>query len=168
MAEGGTRRRTVEWRDPTEAARRGRLMSGIEYLAAIRDGALPPPPVMALLGFGLATLEPGLVAMELEPGEHQYNPLGVVHGGVLATVLDSVMGCAVHSTLPQGRGYTTLEFKVNFVRAATLESGRLRAEGRLVHGGRQVATAEARIVDAANRLCAHATTTCLVFDLPPG
>jgi uncharacterized protein (TIGR00369 family) len=104
--------------------------------------------------------------MRMIPAEYHYNPLGSVHGGILATLLDSVMGCAVHSTLPKGRGYTSLEIKVNYVRAVTGESGELSAEGRMVHGGRRSAVAEGRVVDAKGRLCATASTTCLVFDLP--
>jgi uncharacterized protein (TIGR00369 family) len=100
------------------------------------------------------------------PPEFHYNPLASVHGGIVATLLDSVMGCAVHSKLPRGRGYTTVEIKVNYVRPVTAATGRVRAEGTTIHVGRQIATAEGRLVDAAGRLYAHATTTCLVFALP--
>jgi uncharacterized protein (TIGR00369 family) len=106
------------------------------------------------------------VVMRLTPAEYHYNPIGTMHGGILATLLDSVMGCAVHSTLPKGRAYTSLEIKVNYVRAVTNESGELSAEGNVVHGGRRSAVAEAKVVDAKGRLCATASTTCLVFDLP--
>jgi uncharacterized protein (TIGR00369 family) len=105
--------------------------------------------------------------MSLLPAEEHYNPIGSVHGGIIATLLDSVMGCAVHSLLPQGRGYTTLEIKVNYLRAVTHATGRITAEGSALHLGRQMATAEARLRDGSDRLYAHATTTCLVFDLPP-
>jgi uncharacterized protein (TIGR00369 family) len=149
------------------AARHGRGLSGLDYLAAIRDGRIPKPPIAAVLDFDLIEVEPGRAVFACEPGERHYNPLGVVHGGMAATLLDSAMGCAVHSTLPQGRGYTTLEMKVNLVRAVTAATGRLRAEARVVHAGRQSATAEARLVDAEGKLYAHGTTTCLVFDIPP-
>jgi uncharacterized protein (TIGR00369 family) len=109
-------------------------------------------------------VEEGRVVMRMPPGEHLYNPLGGVHGGGLATLLDSVMGCAVHSTLPPGRSYTTLEIKVNYVRAATAAAAELIAEGRVLHAGRRSAVAEAKIVDAGGRLLTTASTTCLVFD----
>ena len=165
-ADPPCRERTVTWGDPKAAAHAGRTMAGLDYLRAMGEGTLPPPPVSALLGMEVAEVEPGRVVMRLWPGEHLYNPLGSVHGGLLATLLDSVMGCAVHSTLPQGRGYTTLEIKVNYVRAVTDAAGMVSAEGRVVHVGRQTAVAEARLTDAAGKLYATANTTCLVFDLP--
>jgi len=164
---GDVRRVTVEWQDPLPTAAYGRGLSGLDYLAAIRDGRVPKPPIAALLDFDLVEVEPGRAAFRCAPGERHYNPLGVVHGGLAATLLDSAMGCAVHSTLPEGRGYTTLEIKVNLVRAITRTVGALRAEARIVHAGRQAATAEGRLVDADGKLYAHGTTTCLVFDLPP-
>ncbi len=160
------RRRTVTWSDPKAAAAEGRGLAGIDYLRAMMEGRLPRPPVTALLGIGLSSVEPGAVAMEMPVGEHLYNPLGSVHGGMIATILDSVMGCAVHSVLPLGRGYTTLEIKVNFLRAVTDLVGTVRAEGRVVHAGRQSAVADAKLVDAAGKIYATASTTCLVFDLP--
>ena len=99
----------------------------------------------------------------MTPGEQHYNPIGAVHGGIITTILDSVMGCAVHSTLPAGVGYTTLELKVNFVRAVTHRVGPLRCEGKVVHGGRQVATADATLTDLNGKLYAHATSTCMIF-----
>ena len=161
------RERTVSWSDPKEAARAGRAMAGLDFLIAMRDGTLPSPPALVLLGIEMAEAEPGRIVMRLLPGEHLYNPLGSVHGGMIATLLDSVMGCAVHSTLPQGRGYTTLEIKVNYLRAVTEGAGVVSAEGRVVQAGRQAAVAEARLTDAAGKLYATASTTCLVFDLPP-
>jgi uncharacterized protein (TIGR00369 family) len=160
------RTRIVRWGDPKANAAAGRAMAGIDHLRAMMAGDLPPPPIMALLGIELVSVEPGVVAMAIEAGEHLYNPIGSVHGGVAATILDSVMGCAVHSRLPRGRGYTTLEIKVNYVRAITEASGRVVAEGRVAHLGGRAAVADARLVDAAGRLCATASTTCLVFDLP--
>jgi uncharacterized protein (TIGR00369 family) len=116
-----------------------------------------------LLDMSLIEVEPGRALFKLEPGEYQFNTIGSVHGGVLATLLDSTMGCAVHAMLPAGTGYTTLELKVNFLRRVTGETGSLRCEGSVIHLGRNVATAEARITDGEARLVAHATTTCLVI-----
>src|SRR5262245_45243143 len=160
------RTRTVRWEDPLRGAATGRTLGGREYLEKIARGELPAAPIALVLGFGLAEVGDGRAVFTIEPGEHQYNPIGMVHGGVLATVLDSAMGCAVHSTLPAGVGYTTLELKVNYVRAVTRRTPRLFAEGRIVHAGRRIATAEGRVVDDAGKLYAHGTTTCLV--LPAG
>lgn len=155
--------RTVIWEDPVAAAKAAASLSGIECLRAIADGRIPAPPIALLLGFGIVEVSEGRVVFATEPGEHHYNPIGVVHGGLAATLLDSAMGCAVHSLLPQGRGYTTLELKVNYVRALTRKTGRVRAVATVIHHGRTVATAEGRIVDDKGRLYAHATTTCMIF-----
>ena len=114
------------------------------------------------------TAEPGVVVMHSIPGIRHYNPIGSVHGGYAATLLDSAMGLAVHSMLPAGTGYTTLEFKVSFIKGMTKDTGPVRTEGRVLSVGRRAATAEARITDAKDRLLAHATTTCLVFEIPKG
>ena len=161
-----TRTRTVTWEDPLVSARAGATLSGIDYLRAIAQGKLPPPPIALLLGFDIAEVAEGRVVFTAETGEHQYNPIGVVHGGLAATLLDSAMGCAVHSRLPAGRGYTTLEIKVNYVRAIKRESGRLRAIGTVIHMGGKIATAEARLLDGDGRLCAHGTTTCILLGAP--
>ncbi len=138
---------------------------GIALLRAMQSGALPPPPIMTLLGFALAEVEEGRAVFAGTPGERHYNPLGTVHGGFAATLLDSCMACAVHSMLPAGTGYTTLEIKVNYVRPLTAETGEVRAEGRALHVGKRSATAEGRLLDGAGRLLAHGSTTCLVFPL---
>jgi uncharacterized protein (TIGR00369 family) len=138
-------------------------MSGIEFLRAIRDGRLPPPPIAALLGFRLAEVDAGHAVFEALPGEQHYNPIGVVHGGLAMTLLDSAMGCAVHSQMPAGGAYTTLEAKTNLTRAITSQTGKLRAIGKVLHIGSRIATAEGRLVDAAGRLYAHASTTCIVL-----
>ena len=166
--EAAARRRLVEWEDQAASAEALRALSGRDFLTGILDGRIPAPPVARLLGFTFTGVAEGSVAMELDPAEFHYNPLSTVHGGVAATILDSVMACAVHSTLPAGRGYTTLEIKINYVRAITAATGRLRAEGKIIHVGRQVATAEGRLVDASGRLYVHGTTTCLVFAMPEG
>jgi uncharacterized protein (TIGR00369 family) len=162
------RTRIVTWEDPLATAHAGVALSGIEFLRAVARGEIPPPPIALLLGFTLDEVEEGRVVFTAEPGEHHYNPIGVVHGGLAATMLDSAMGCAVHSRLPEGRAYTTLEIKVNFVRAIRRDSGRLRAEGQVVHMGGRVATAEGRLVDATGQLYAHATTTCMLFNAQRG
>ena len=153
----------VTWKDPMQLAEKGRAMPGIEFLRAIRDGRLPAPPIARLLGFDLVEVESGHAVFELAPGEQHYNPIGVVHGGVAMTLLDSAMGCAVQTQMPAGDGYTTLEAKTNLVRPITSTTGRLRAIGKLVHLGKRVATAEGRLEDQEGKLYAHATTTCLIL-----
>lgn len=137
--------------------------SGLEMLQALLAGEIPPPPMAVTLDFTLLRVEPGFALFQGQPSFSHYNPMGTVHGGWFATMLDSAMGCAVHSTLPAGKAYTTLELKLNLVRAITDAVPLVRAEGRLVHGGRQVVTAEGRLVGPDGKLYAHASTTCLVF-----
>ena len=153
----------VTWQDPVELAKVARSMAGIEFLRAMRDGKLPPPPIAQLLGFTLVEVEPGRAVFEVQPGERHYNPIGVVHGGLAMTLLDSAMGCSVQTQMPAGGGYTTLEAKTNLVRAITAETGLLRAIGKVLHVGKRIATAEARLEDKAGKLYAHATTTCIVL-----
>jgi uncharacterized protein (TIGR00369 family) len=152
----------VSWEDPRALGEQARAMAGLAFLEAIRDGELPPAPIQRLLGFTLTEVDHGRVVFAAEPGEQHYNPIGVVHGGFAATLLDSAMGAAVHSTLPSGQGYTTLETKFNLVRPITAGSGPIAAEGSVVHRGRQVATAEAQLRDGAGKLLAHGTSTCLI------
>jgi uncharacterized protein (TIGR00369 family) len=154
---------TVAWQDPVQLANAGRTLPGIEFLRAIRDRKLPSPPIAVLLGFDLVEVETGRAVFEVTPGERHYNPIGVVHGGLAMTLLDSCMGCAVQTHMLAGSGYTTLEAKTNLVRAITAETGRLRAIGKTLHVGKRMATAEGRLEDAAGKLYAHATTTCLVL-----
>jgi uncharacterized protein (TIGR00369 family) len=154
---------SVTWSDPQELAAAARSMPGIEFLRAIRDGRLPGPPIAQLMGFSLAEVEPGYAVFECVPGERHYNPIGVVHGGLAMTLLDSCMGCCVQSAMPPGSGYTTLEAKTNLVRPITMATGKLRAIGKLVHAGKRVATAEGRLEDESGKLYAHATTTCIVL-----
>jgi uncharacterized protein (TIGR00369 family) len=155
---------SVSWEDPQRLAQAGRSMSGIEFLRAIRDRKLPAPPIAMLLGFDLVEVEAGHTVFEITPGERHYNPIGVVHGGLAMTLLDSCMGCAVQTHMPAGSGYTTLEAKTNLVRAITSETGKLRAIGRTLHVGKRMATAEGRLEDASGKLYAHATTTCIVLN----
>ena len=137
--------------------------SGLQIMQAMLDGALPYPYIAETLDFALLSIGPGMAVFQGTPQLKHYNPLGSVHGGWFATLLDSALGCAVHTSLAAGYGYTTAELGVNIVRAASSRSGPLRAIGQVLHSGRQLATAEARIVDASGKLYAHATTTCLVF-----
>ena len=159
-----TRERTITWDDPLESFGAAATMSGLEYLEAIRDGIVPPPPIAVLLGFDRPVeLAEGRAVFAVTPQEFHYNPIGVVHGGLAATLLDSAMGCAVQTTLPAGTGYTTLEIKVNFARAITRDTGRIRCEATVIHRGRTIATAEGRVIaEETGKLLAHGTTTCLV------
>jgi uncharacterized protein (TIGR00369 family) len=143
-------------------------MAGIDFVRAIFDGKLPAPPIMQTVEPFDQSAEPGVVAFHSIPGFRHYNPIGSVHGGYAATLLDSAMGLAVHTALPAGTGYTTLEFKISFIKGMTKHTGPVRTEGRTLNVGRRTATGEARITDANGRLLAHATTTCLVFEIPKG
>ena len=145
-------------------------LSGLDYLRAIADGRIAPPPIAVLLGIGIVDVQPGRVTFSLEVGEHLYNPIGSVHGGVFCTLLDSAMGCAVHSTLGRGHAYTTLELKVNLVKALTVTTPSVVATGQVISAGRRVATASGQITGPDGTLYGHASTTCLVFEpqLHPG
>jgi uncharacterized protein (TIGR00369 family) len=154
---------TVSWQDPLNMAQAARGMAGIDFLRGVRDGAIQSAPIQELIGMKLAEVEPGRAVWQFTPGEQHYNPIGTMHAGVAATLLDSAMACAVHSTIPLGKGYTTLEFKINLVSAVTVKAGVLSAIGKVVHGGKSTATAEARLEDAAGRLYAHGTTTCIIL-----
>ena len=140
-------------------------MSGLEFLQSIADGRLPRPPISVTLDFALIAVGKGTATFEGHPGHAHYNPIGSVHGGYAATLLDSCMACAVQSTLARGLGYTTLEFKVSLVRGITAETGTVQAVGTVVSSGRRVATAEGRLTDSRGRLLATGTTTCLVLEL---
>ncbi|MBC3920744.1 PaaI family thioesterase [Undibacterium sp. CY18W] len=143
-----------------------KAVSGIDFLLGILNGDYPVAPIGKTMDFIPVEGEPGRIVFQGTPGVQHYNPLGSVHGGYFCTLLDSAVGCAVQSMLPKGMGYTTLEIKVNLIRAMNSKTGPVRAEGKVIQVGRQVGTAEGRIVDAAGRIYAHATTTCLVFPLP--
>lgn len=160
-----TRTRTITWHDPAEAAALSDGLTGLEILHRISSGLIPAPPAAALVGFEPSYVMPGRVVFAYEPREEHYNTLGAVHGGILTTVLDTVMGCAVHSKLAAGIAPVTIELKTSFVHPATLESGILRAEGRVVHPGSRVATAEARLEGEDGTLYAHASSSWLIYDL---
>ena len=158
------RERTISWEDPFTVPRAAAGRSGLEVLKEMFEGRLPPPPITQTLGFAGVQVEKGKAVFEGEPGEHLYNPIGVVHGGFAMTLLDSAMGCAVHSTLAAGERYTTLEVTTNFVRPITGDTGRVRCEGVVVHRGGTVATAEGRLIAVdSGKLLAHGTTTCLIL-----
>jgi uncharacterized protein (TIGR00369 family) len=162
-----SRQRTFRWPDPAEYAEPIRRMSGLDFMRAFRDGKLPAPPFMEMLGIRVASVEPGSVAFEFEPAEYMYSPLGNVHGGIVTVLLDTAMGCSFHTTLPPGVGYTTLELKVSFLRSVTARSGTLHAIGSVLHSGSRVATVEARLTDRDRRLQAHATSTLLLLRPEP-
>ncbi len=164
--QAGTRSRTFTWTDPGLHASEVGRRSGLEVMLAMRDGELPPPPVMQMVGMGGLDVADGRVTFYLDPQEFHYNPIGSVHGGVIATVLDSATGCSVHTMLPAGVGYTSLDLSVKFLRAVTVDSGRLTVAGQVLQKGRRTALAEARMTDAHGRLVAHATSSCLLFELP--
>jgi len=160
--------REIQWEDPAILGTASRETNGLELLQDMLTRHRPPAPIMSLTGMAFSEVSSDLVVMSLAPQECHYNMLGAVHGGVVATtLLDSVMGCAVHSTLPAGRGYTTVEIKVNYVRSLTVDIDSLRAEGRVLHAGRRIATAEAALRGGANRLYAHGTTPCLLLEVGP-
>ena len=140
-------------------------MAGVDYLQAMIDGELPPPPISGLLQFDVMSAEPGRVVFTCRPDESAYNPIGAIHGGLVCTLLDSVTGCAVHSTLPQGKGYTSVEIKVNYLKAVRLSSGVLTATGTVVKSGSRVGFAEGVVTDASGAVVATATSTLLIFDL---
>jgi len=159
----GVRTRTITWTDPARARFRLRGEDGLTQLRAIMRGDAAPPPAAALLGMEITEAERGRVLFSLVADEIHENPMGTMHGGIIATLVDSAMGCAVASMLDAGVGYTTLELKINYVRPIVRTTGRLHAEGRVVHFGGRVATTDARVVDDAGTLYAHATSTCLVI-----
>lgn len=158
------RERTVTWSDPVASAATGREMAGLDYLRAIMSGAAAPPPFLSLLGATMESADPGRVTMGLVPAEFHYNPYSTVHGGVLASLLDSVMSCAILTLLPRGRGNTTIDLTVNYLRPLSITTGPVEIEGTVVHTGRTTAVAQGRVIDAAGTLYAVSTTTCLLLD----
>jgi uncharacterized protein (TIGR00369 family) len=162
---GQQRSKTVTWHEPGPSTAKGLSMSGLDYLRAMATGELPQPPIAGLFGFDITSADPGRVVFTCQPDESAYNPIGAVHGGVVCTLLDSVTGCAIHSTLPQGKGYTSVEIKVNYLKAVRLNSGLLTATGTVVKAGSRVGFAEGVVTDAGGAVVATATSTLLVFDL---
>ena len=164
MPDRPERVRTVTWENPRATARQARQISGSEFFDKMRRGEIPEPPFSRLLGLDVFDAEPGRFVMTFQPQEFHYNPMGCVHGGILATVLDSVMSAAIHTSLPAGRGYLTLEIKVNFLRPIFAATGEVMATGTLVSLGNRIATAEGKIIDSLNKVCATGTATCLLFE----
>jgi len=157
------RYRMVTWQDPAELSRAAHELSGLELLHRIASRQLPPPPVADLVGFSPTFVSPGLVVFDYEPREEHYNALGTVHGGIVTTILDAAMSCAVHSELESGIAYATVELKTSFVRPVTLAVGPLRAEGRVVHAGSRIATAEAKLLDGDGTLYATSSSTSMIL-----
>ena len=164
LAPESTRSRTIVWQDPVAAAGAGAALAGLDYMRAIAAGELPPPPIAVLMRMQPVEVDPGLVVFEGEPGEEHYNPIGTVHGGYAATLLDSALGCAVHTTLPAGVGYTSLGLEAKFVRPITRDTGRVLCEATVLYRGRKQATAEANLVAAdSSKLLAHGIATCMLL-----
>lgn len=160
---GSTRQRLYQWEDPAISAAAARELDGLAFFDALMAGAIPPPPISMTLDFGLVSVQRGKVVFEITPAECHYNPIGSVHGGVYATLCDSACGCAVHSMLPAGAHYTSMDLNVRFIRPITAGSGPLLCEGNVQHLGKRMALAEARLTDRAGKLYAHATSGCLIF-----
>ncbi len=159
------RERTITWQDPAPATAAGLAMPGIDYMQAILKGELPASPIAQTLQFELVEVAPGRAVFTCTPDESVYNPIGVVHGGLVCTLLDSAAGCALHTTLPQGKGYTSVEIKVSYLKAVRSTSGLLTATGTVVKSGSRVGFTEATVTDGSGALVATATSTLLVFDL---
>ncbi|MDX2969503.1 PaaI family thioesterase [Kribbella solani] len=160
------RSRTFSWTDPAETAALIGSSTGLETLRAMQDGRLPAPPILRLVGATGFEAEEGKVTVFMPAAEFHYNPLGSVHGGVIATLLDTAAGCTVHSTLPAGFGYTSLDLMTRFIKPVTVASGVLRCEGGIISRGRRTAVAESHLYDERGKLLAHATSTCLIFEIP--
>jgi uncharacterized protein (TIGR00369 family) len=157
---------TVTWNDPRPALALVQTMPGLDYLRGIAAGELPPPPIAQLLGMGITRVEDGEVEFTVQPHASHYNPIGVVHGGVMCTALDTVAGCAVHTTLAAGWGYTSIDINVSYLRGITLDTGLVTVTGRVTKRGRRVAFATAEAVDAAGNVLATATSSLLVMEPP--
>ncbi len=165
MTETTLREKTVSWDDPMEIALAGRGQAGLDFLRSMIAGDLPAPPIANLVGMGLVEVEHGRAVFTLTPDESMFNPIGAVHGGVVCTLLDSALGCALHTTLPAGKGYTSVEIKVSFLKAVRPSSGLLTATGRVVRVGSRVGFTEGEVTDASGALVATASSTLLLFDL---
>ncbi|PZS15947.1 MAG: aromatic compound degradation protein PaaI [Pseudonocardiales bacterium] len=162
-AWGAPRTKTITWYDPMTAATAGAAVAGIDHLGRMKRGELPPPPIASHFDMRLVDVSAGEVVFTCVPDESAYNPIGVVHGGLVCTLLDSVLGCAVQSTLPAGVGYTSIELKVNYLRSVHADTGELRARGWVTKPGRRVAFVEGDVRDATGKIVATASGTCLVM-----
>lgn len=156
---------TVQWQDPMASATEGMAMAGLDYMTAVAEGRIPPAPIAVLMNMAPIEVEEGRAVFAGLPGEEHYNPIGVVHGGFMATLLDSVAGCAVHTTLAVGEAYTTQTLEVKNLRPLRSDTGVVRAEGEVVYRGRRQATADARLfAEDSGKLLATATSTCLILN----
>lgn len=162
MSAKAKRSHTFTWEDPRAAVRVGSELNGLELMEKIVSGDVPPPPIMVLMNARLVKVSDGRAIFEAQPAEYHFNPMNHIHGGFAATLLDSAMGCAIHTTLSTGVAYTTVEIKINYVRPLSNRVGMVRCEGTAIHVGGRIATAEGRIVDQEGNLYAHGTTTCLI------
>lgn len=159
------REKTFSWGNPLIGAKAAQTMNGLDYLKAMERGELPKPPIAEALDLCEIDVEHGKVTFYFTPAEFHYNPIGSVHGGAISTVLDSAMGCTLHSLLPQGTAYTTLELKINFLRPITVKNGRLICAGKVIHLGSKTALVEAQIVDTDGKVYAHGVSTCIIMQL---
>lgn len=158
-----TRERTINWEDPAPLLERAAGMTGLQYMQAMAAGEIPPPPIAKLMGFELVEIREGLASLSVVPQEWHYNPIGMVHGGLAATILDTVVGISVHTTLDVGQAYSTVDLHVQYLRAMTAQTGRVTAVGEIVHRGRRIATAEGKVTDERGRVLASAITTCVIL-----
>jgi len=159
------RERIITWKDPADGAKQAIKMSGIDYLNAMGAEKLPLPPLMYTLDFSVSNMLEGNVVFEFIPQEFHYNPIGTVHGGVISAILDSAMGCSLHSLLPAGKIYTTLELKVNFLKALTVNTGKIKTVSKVINLGGRTALVEAQLIDDNGTVYAHGTSTCLIIKL---
>ncbi len=159
------RTRTATWSDPAPGRKAALSLTGLEYMRGIANGELPAPPLARVLGFEIETVEEGKVTFAMEPAEYHYNPFGVVHGGIAATLFDSALGCAVQTLLPPATAAPTMELHINYIRPITISTGRIRCSGQVVHLGTRSATAGGRLVDMHGKLYAHATGTFVISEL---
>jgi uncharacterized protein (TIGR00369 family) len=165
MTETTLREKTISWDDPMETALAGRGREGLDFLRSMIAGDVPAPPIAHLLGMALAEVDHGRAVFTLTPDESMFNPIGAVHGGVVCTLLDSALGCALHTTLQAGKGYTSVEIKVSYLKAVRPSSGLLTATGRVVRVGSRVGFTEGEVTDSSGAVVATASSTLLLFDL---
>ena len=165
MTDSADRSRVVTWEDPLIGAEQAKTMSGLEYIQALIDGSIPPPPIVNLMNMRAVSAEVGKATFTCEPNESHYNPIGTVHGGLVCTLLDSVAGCAAQTTLPKGQAYTSLEIKVSYLRPVTAQTGTLTAVGIVTKPGRRAAFVDATVTDDQGRLIATASSTLLIFPI---
>lgn len=163
-ARNSERTRTIEWSDPRMSAEAAATLPGIEFLQAMIDGAIPQPPIMSTLGARLESVGEGQAVFTMTPSESHYNPIGSVHGGVYSTLLDSAAACAVHTLLPAGVGYTSLDLSVRFIGRISVDTGPVRCTGTVTHMGRRTALAEAVLTSRNGKLLATATSNCLILN----